>query len=94
MSLTMNQHDVVVEGVLKTFERPSDSGRVVKCAFCPDCGTRIYHLPQYRVGMINIKPGTLDDTSWLAPRLEVWTQEKQPWLPAMEQLQSHTAQPF
>lgn len=90
----MRQEDVVVDGALKTFERAADSGRVVKCAFCPECGTRIYHVPQYRVGMINIKPGTLDDTSSLAPTLEVWTQERQPWLPSMDELQTHVAQPF
>jgi hypothetical protein len=28
----------------------------------------------------NVKPGTLDDTSWLTPTLHVWTGSKQPWV--------------
>src|SRR5438309_349607 len=51
-------------GVLKTFEVRCDSGRMKTCAFCPECGTRIYH--QTRSGM-SIKAGTLDDTSRLKP---------------------------
>lgn len=29
---------------------------------------------------VNLKPGTLDDTSWLKPSRQLWTKEKQPWL--------------
>jgi len=57
-------------GALKTFEVKCESGRIKTCAFCPDCGTRIYH--QTGNGM-SIKAGTLDDTSWLKPNAHYWT---------------------
>jgi hypothetical protein len=30
-----------------------------------------------------IKAGTLEDTSWLQPTLEVWARSAQPWVPAL-----------
>ena len=64
-------------GALKTFEVKCDSGRSKTCAFCPECGTRIYH--QTSNGM-SIKAGTLDDTSWLKPDAHYWTKRKQSWV--------------
>jgi hypothetical protein len=64
-------------GELKTFEAICDSGRKKTCAFCPECGTRIYH--QTSNGM-SVKAGTLDDTSWLKPDRHYWTKRKQPWV--------------
>jgi hypothetical protein len=51
-------------GSLKFFTVVCDSGRVKTCAFCGDCGTRIYHSTG---GKISVKAGTLDDTSPLHP---------------------------
>ena len=67
----------LLSGVLKTFEVICDSGRIKTCAFCPECGTRIYH--QTPSGM-SVKAGTLDDTSWLKPDSHYWTMRKQPWV--------------
>jgi hypothetical protein len=64
-------------GELKTFEVKCDSGRIKTCAFCPECGTRIYHQTGH--GM-SIKAGTLDDTSWLKPDAHYWTMRKQSWV--------------
>jgi hypothetical protein len=64
-------------GELKAFEVKCDSGRIKTCAFCSECGTRIYH--QIRNGM-SIKAGTLDDTSWLKPDSHYWTKRKQSWV--------------
>ena len=68
----------LLRGELKTFTVPCDSGRTKHCAFCPSCGTRIYHRTIEAV--LSIKPGTLDDTTWLSPAAHYWTKRKQPWL--------------
>jgi hypothetical protein len=94
MTLITKKADFALDsGELKTFSRSSDSGRTVVCAFCPECGTRIYHVPAYLEGVVNVKPGTLDDTSWLAPTIQVWTSSRQPWLSQLEQIPSHPQQP-
>jgi hypothetical protein len=64
-------------GELKSFQVTCNSGRVKTCAFCADCGTRIYHSTG---GTISLKPGTLDDTRWLRPTHHYWTRRKQPWV--------------
>jgi len=64
-------------GVLKRFYIKCDSGRIKTCAFCPECGTRIYHQT---VNGMSVKAGTLDDTSWLKPDAHYWTMRKQPWV--------------
>lgn len=81
MSLVVRKESFeLLRGELKIFTRTSHSGRAVSCAFCPTCGTRIYHEPTYMPDTLNIKPGTLDDTSPLSPDIHVWTKSKQPWV--------------
>jgi hypothetical protein len=88
-------HDAfrILQGRLKSFVRTSDSGRPVTCAFCADCGTRIHHEARYLQGVLNIKPGTLDDTSFLAPTIEVWSARKHPWVELPSSLRSFEGQP-
>src|SRR5262245_11006319 len=68
----------LLSGELKTFSVRCDSGRTKQCAFCPACGTRIYH--QVAASALSLKPGTLDDTSWLRPKSHYWTKRRQPWV--------------
>jgi len=68
-------------GTLKSFQVVCDSGRIKTCAFCPECGTRIFH--QTENGM-SVKAGTLDDTSSLSPDSHYWTTTKQPWVSVPE----------
>jgi len=70
----------LLSGEPKFFTRPADSGGSVDCAFCGSCGTRIFHRPEKLPDTLNVKPGTLDDTSWLAPVAQVWVKRKQPWV--------------
>lgn len=95
MSWIVRQRDFrLLQGALKTFTRNSDSGRPVECAFCPDCGTRIYHVPRYMDGVLNVKPGTLDDTSCVRPTREVWAARRHGWLTMAAEIKSHERQPF
>jgi hypothetical protein len=81
MSLTLPEKDFeLLCGELRTFTRKADSGRSVECAFCSTCGIRIFHRPSYVPGILNVKPGTLDDRAWLTPKLHSWTISKQNWV--------------
>jgi hypothetical protein len=83
----------ILQGSMKSFTRSSESGRPVVCSFCPECGTRIMHEPSRAPDMINVRAGTLDDTRWLKPTVELWTSSKQPWLRFGEELASFEHQP-
>lgn len=78
MSLVIKPASLKLEkGNLKTFELESASGRTKTCAFCPDCGVRIYNQT---TALCSVKAGTLDDTSWLEPDACYWTASKQSWV--------------
>ena len=61
------------------WERKTDSGNMLGAAFCADCGVRLFHEPANKA-VLNVKPGTLDDTSWVSPVGHIWTDRAQPWL--------------
>ena len=68
-------------GQLKTWDTRGDDGRIKRCAFCPDCGTRIYHGTDDPDDDVSIKAGSLDDTKWLRPVAHIWLDRAQPWVP-------------
>jgi hypothetical protein len=83
----------MLAGEPKIWTRSSDSGRAVRCAFCAECGVRIYHQPERMPDTLNVKPGTLDDRSWLAPSAHVWLRSKQPWVPIPDGVRRVDGQP-
>ncbi len=81
MALVVNEADFrLTQGEPKTFASKSDAGRAKLGAFCPGCGTRIYHKSEWRKGMVSVRAGTLDDTSMLKPDMHLWTSNKQTWV--------------
>jgi hypothetical protein len=91
--IVQKEQFALLRGTLKQFTRSADSGGQVVCSFCPDCGIRIIHEPSRMAGMVNVRAGTFDDTSWIAPRAQAWTSSKQPWLQLGEGLMSFERQP-
>jgi len=69
----------VLTGDVTEYERIAESGNRVRFHFCSVCGTSVFWdfeaMPEAR----GIAAGTLDDTSWLDPRLHVWTKHSQGW---------------
>ena len=86
-------HFRLTQGHLKNFSRTAESGRTLTCWFCGDCGTRIFHSPGNIDGNCNLKPGTLDNTSWLHPTVHVWTRSAQPWVIIPEDATKFKTQP-
>jgi hypothetical protein len=68
------------KGQSKSWTRIADSGRTVDQHFCPDCGCRLFHVPTWQDGVLNVRAGTLDDTTAFAPTLAVWTKRQAAWL--------------
>ncbi len=94
MTMVVNEEDFrLIKGELKTFTSKSDAGRAKLGALCTECGTRIYHKPEWRKGTVSVKPGTLDDTSWLNPEMHLWTCHKQPWVVIPDDVESYDTQP-
>lgn len=67
-------------GRLKSFTRRAGSGNVLRCFFCPECGTRIYNRKEGGPDVVILKPGTLDDPRDVLPSRQLWSSEKQDWV--------------
>jgi len=83
----------VVAGTPKEWRRILDSGRIIRCVYCGDCGVRLIHHPERNPQVSIVKPGTLDDTQWLEPVGHIWTRSAQPWFEIPQDLVNYDAQP-
>jgi len=81
MAMPVKKDSLTVTGPTKQFVRIADSGNEVAGVFCPECGVRIYHFLKAAPDVLSLKPGTLDDTSWLRPSRFIWMKSAQGWVP-------------
>ena len=63
----------LTQGEPKLWSRPTDSGNVLECAFCPTCGSRLWHRRLGDATMLSIKAGSLDDPVDLTGAVHIWT---------------------
>jgi len=73
---------LVVEGdSLATYVTTGeDTQEEVKRQFCSACGSPIVSLPDVTPDLAFIKAGTLNDTSWLEPEMDIWCRSAQTWV--------------
>jgi hypothetical protein len=57
----------------------SAEGRPRHGRICAQCGARLWSEPPKNPGLSVVRPGTLDDTSWIKPVAHIWTRSAQPW---------------
>jgi hypothetical protein len=93
MSMLVKEASLTVTGPTKRFTRITDSGYENTGVFCPECGVRIYHIPGYAKDVLVLKPGTLDDTSWLRPSHFVWMKSAQGWVAVPDGVKTMETQP-
>lgn len=70
----------ITKGELREYSLELPDGRRKIGRFCGRCSTRILGLPPKFPSLINLRPGTLDDTSWVSPVGHIWTRSAQPWV--------------
>jgi hypothetical protein len=80
-------------GTLKTFNDTGDSGKPVYRRFCPDCASPVVTDVEAMPGLTFIKAGTLDDTSWLKPTMEIYCSSAQAWMPRASNTQQFAKAP-
>lgn len=94
MSMVVGENDFEwTAGTPRIYHTNADSGATKECLFCAECGVRILNRLGSMPGTLNVKPGTLDDTSGVAPTLHVWLVNKQPWLVIPEGTRSFDRNP-
>jgi hypothetical protein len=68
----------LVQGSVDTWTRDTDSGRRLRCVFCPRCGSRLWHEGEPKGATISVKGGSLDDPPDLTTSIHIWTSRKLP----------------
>ncbi|MDO9600064.1 MAG: GFA family protein [Azoarcus sp.] len=63
----------LTRGTPKLWSRPTDSGNTLICAFCAECGSRLWHQRVSTPETISVKGGSLDDPVDLRTAIHIWT---------------------
>ena len=71
----------------------TEDGRERHTRVCGACLIRLWSEPQKRPEIAVVRPGTLDDTSWVRPQLHIWTRSAQPWFEFPPAVPRHETQP-
>ncbi len=66
------------EPELREFQLPD--GRERRAFACPRCHMSLWGVRRDLPELLNLQPGTLDDTAWLRPVGHIWTRSAQPWV--------------
>lgn len=64
----------LTSGAPKAWRRPGTASW-----FCPECAGRIHGARETRPQSVNVRAGTLDDTTWLTPIAHLFTRSAQKW---------------
>jgi hypothetical protein len=91
--IALPQAALAIQGSPKTYTTKGDSGKSVVAKFCSNCGSTLLSEPELMPGMSIVRAGTLDDTSWLKPAMEIYCDSKQSWVQLGGGLQSFPKMP-
>lgn len=69
----------LLKGSPRYHASPSEAGGMTRRGFCVDCGTPIAVKPDANPQLVALRTASLDDSSWCAPQIDVWTSEAHPW---------------
>ena len=83
----------ITHGEPKGWHHKSPSGAEVTSWFCDECGARIYGSRASRPQSMNIRAGTLDDTTWLRPIAHMFTRSAQGWVKLADGAECHEVGP-
>lgn len=80
----------VTQGAPKVIEGSGAARRY----FCGDCGSGLfYRNAELLPGLVDVQSALLDDAAALAPREQVQTAERLPWMAALHTLPAHERYP-
>ena len=93
VELMLDSSGFEISGPMASYVVTGDSGKPVKRWFCSKCGSGIYLESEADPGYVFLKPGGLDDASWVSPDMHIYTAAKQPWLVIGDTLPQHAQLP-
>jgi hypothetical protein len=83
----------LTKGTPKYHRVTADSGNLVDRGFCPECGSPVLVTVLQNPQFTEIQAASLDDPSWVQPRIDMFTARAQPWDPMNPALPKWGTQP-
>ena len=82
-----------VAGTLATYSKTGDTGKTVERRFCPACGSSIADEASALPDIVMLGAGSLDDSSWVKPSMEIFCDSAQPWVQLRGEMQRFPKMP-
>ena len=70
---------LTLNGDVKFYDRPADSGNIVSRGFCANCGSAILSRNSAMAGMAFLRASSLDDPDAVAPQMIVYASRAPAW---------------
>ena len=83
----------LLSGCPHVWTRPATIGGSVDCAFCPRCGSRVWHGNPERDDIVSIKGGSLDLPPNLADAKHIWLSSKLDGVIIPDHVETHSKEP-
>jgi hypothetical protein len=94
LSLVMPRADLSqLRGAPRFWTRGTDSGGTMRCAFCGECGARLWHERSASPLTISVKAGVLDGPVDVATAIHIWTSRRLPGVAIPPGAVSHPGEP-
>ncbi len=94
ISFTVARRDLrLIRGTPQYWSRQTASGHTLECAFCSQCGSRVWHQSSGHPDTLNIKGGGLDTPLDLNNAVHIWTSSKLPGVAIPSAAQSFYHEP-
>ena len=84
----------LLEGDVTVIDTPSNSGKGQRISRCPKCAIAVWSTYAGAGDAVRfVRVGTLDDSSWVKPAMEIYCDSKMPWVSLGGGLQSFPKMP-
>jgi hypothetical protein len=85
---------LTVTGEVKIYDSKGDSGQATHSGFCPNCGSPVTDTADVLPNVVMLRAGTMDDSSWVKPTMEIYCDSKMPWVALGGELKSFPKMPM
>ena len=68
----------LIDGTPQFWARDTNNGPKLECAFCPACGSRLWHQSSGPSETLSVKGGSLDEPVDISNAVHIWTSSKLP----------------
>ncbi len=85
---------LTVTGNVKVYDGKGDTGQGTHSTFCPECGSPLLGTADIMQDVVMIRAGTMDDSSWVKPSMQIYCDSKMPWVALGGDIQSFPKMPM